>query len=243
MHPADAAPRTSQSNAPGSVTESLSNPPFHPNRTEPSMKTSLIAIALLSALGLAACAPSTDTDTETAAMTDDAAMTDEATMPQVTEPPMDPMVGDAATGDVVDTAINSPDHTTLVAAVKAADLVDTLKGAGPFTVFAPTNAAFDALPAGTVDTLLEPANKGDLTKILTYHVVPGSLNAATLAEQIQAGNGSTNLTTVEGGTLIVKADANGVTVTDAKGNVANVTTADLMASNGVVHVVDKVLMQ
>jgi uncharacterized surface protein with fasciclin (FAS1) repeats len=109
-------------------------------------------------------------------------------------------------------------------------------------VFAPTNTAFDALPAGTVDTLLKPESKGDLTKILTYHVVAGSLNAAALAEQIQAGNGSTTLTTVEGGTLTVKADANGVTVTDAKGNVANVTTADLMASNGVIHVVDKVLM-
>ena len=202
------------------------------------MKTSLLAIALLSALGLAACAPSTDTTTDT----ETAAMTDEATMPPVTEPAVDPMVGDAATGDVVDNAINSPDHTTLVAAIKAADLVDTLKGAGPFTVFAPTNAAFDALPTGTVDTLLQPENKGDLTQILTYHVVPGSLNAATLTEQIQAGNGSTTLTTVEGGTLTVKADANGVTVTDAKGNVANVTTADLMASNGVIHVVDKVLM-
>ena len=198
------------------------------------MKTSLLALALLSSLGLAACAPSTDTQT--------VATTDEAT-PQLTEPAVDPMVGDAAaTGDVVDTAISSPDHTTLVAAVQAADLVDTLKGAGPFTVFAPTNGAFDSLPAGTVDTLLEPANKGDLTQILTYHVVPGSLNAATLTEQIQAGNGSATLTTVEGGTLTVKAAANGVTVTDAKGNVANVTTADLMASNGVIHVVDKVLM-
>ncbi|HSM10795.1 MAG TPA: fasciclin domain-containing protein [Lysobacter sp.] len=202
------------------------------------MKTSLLAIALLSALALAACSPSTDTDTAA----DTTAMTDDATMPPVTEPAAEPLVGDAASGDVVDNAINSPDHTTLVAAIKAADLVDTLKGAGPFTVFAPTNAAFDALPSGTVDTLLQPENKGDLTQILTYHVVPGSLDAATLTEQIQAGNGSTTLTTVEGGTLTVKADANGVTVTDAKGNVANVTTADLMASNGVIHVVDKVLM-
>lgn len=201
------------------------------------MKTSLLAIALLSALGLAACAPSTDTATDTAAMTDD------TTMPEAVEPavePADPMA--AATADVVDSAINSPDHTTLVAAVQAAGLVDTLKGPGPFTVFAPTNTAFDALPAGTVDTLLKPESKRDLTKILTYHVVAGSLNAAALTEQIQAGNGSTTLTTVEGGTLTVKADANGVTVTDAKGNVANVTTADLMASNGVIHVVDKVLM-
>ncbi|NDK40075.1 fasciclin domain-containing protein [Pseudoxanthomonas gei] len=144
--------------------------------------------------------------------------------------------------DIIDNAVNSKDHTTLVAAVKAAGLVETLKGAGPFTVFAPTNAAFDALPAGTVDGLLKPAMKADLSKVLTYHVVPGKLDAAALSAQIQAGGGSATLTTVQGEALTAKAAGNGITLTDAKGNVANVTTADVYQSNGVIHVVDKVLM-
>ncbi|MFD0740191.1 fasciclin domain-containing protein [Lysobacter koreensis] len=160
--------------------------------------------------------------------------------------PENPMVGGApmyADKDIIDNAVNSKDHTTLVAAVKAAGLVDTLKGAGPFTVFAPVNAAFDALPAGTVDGLLKPEKKADLTKVLTYHVVPGKLDAAALMAQVQAGGGSATLTTVQGGSLIAKAaGANGISLTDAKGNTAMVTTADVMQSNGVIHVVDKVLM-
>ena len=156
-----------------------------------------------------------------------------------------PVVGGAAmyaSKDIVDNAAKSADHTTLVAAVTAAGLVDTLKSPGPFTVFAPTNAAFAALPAGTVDTLLKPESKADLTKVLTYHVVPGKIDAATLVAQIQSGGGSATLTTVEGGTLTAKLAGAGVSLTDAKGNVAAVTTADVMQSNGVIHVIDKVLM-
>ena len=156
-----------------------------------------------------------------------------------------PMVGGApmlVTRDIVDNAVNSKDHTTLVAAVKAAGLVETLKGPGPFTVFAPTNAAFAALPAGTVDTLLKPENKGTLTAVLTYHVVPGNLDAKALAAKVKAGKGSASLTTVQGETLTVRAAGGGVTVTDAKGNVAKVTIADVRQKNGVIHVVDKVLM-
>lgn len=156
-----------------------------------------------------------------------------------------PMVGGApmlVTRDIVDNAVNSKEHTTLVAAVKAAGLVETLKGTGPFTVFAPTNAAFAALPAGTVDTLLKPENKGTLTAVLTYHVVPGNLDAKALAAKVKAGKGSAALTTVQGETLTVRAAGGGVTVTDAKGNVAKVTIADVRQKNGVIHVVDKVLM-
>ncbi|MGI8560455.1 MAG: fasciclin domain-containing protein [Luteimonas sp.] len=157
-----------------------------------------------------------------------------------------PMVGGAAmyaNRDIVDNAVNSRDHTTLVAAVKAAGLVDTLKGPGPFTVFAPTNAAFDMLPAGTVDTLLKPSMKADLSKVLTYHVVPGTLDAAALTARIRAGGGSAMLKTVQGGMLTVKAGGpGGVTVTDANRNVANVTIANVRQSNGVLHVVDTVLM-
>ena len=157
-----------------------------------------------------------------------------------------PMVGGApmlVSRDIVDNAVNSKDHTTLVAAVKAAGLVETLKGPGPFTVFAPTNAAFAALPAGTVDTLLKPENKGTLTAVLTYHVVPGNLDAKSLAAKVKAGKGSAALTTVQGETLTVRAAAGGgVTVTDAKGNIAKVTIADVRQKNGVIHVVDKVLM-
>lgn len=156
-----------------------------------------------------------------------------------------PMVGGAAmlaSQDIIDNAVNSRDHTTLVAAVKAAGLVDTLKGAGPFTVFAPTNAAFDALPAGTVQTLLKPENKATLASILTYHVVAGRVDAASLAKQIKAGGGSATLTTVAGGTLTAQAAGDGVTITDAKGNTAEVTIADVYQSNGVIHVVDSVLL-
>jgi uncharacterized surface protein with fasciclin (FAS1) repeats len=155
------------------------------------------------------------------------------------------MVGVApmyVTKDIIDNAVNSKDHTTLVAAVKAAGLVDTLKGAGPFTVFAPTNTAFSALPAGTVDTLLKPENKGTLTTVLTYHVVPGRIDAAALSQQIRAGGGKAMLKTAAGGTLTASMRGNDVIVMDAKGNAAVVTTADVYQSNGVIHVVDKVLL-
>ncbi len=146
------------------------------------------------------------------------------------------------TKDIIDNAVNSKDHTTLVAAVKAAGLVDTLKGSGPFTVFAPTNAAFAKLPAGTVDTLLKPENKADLTKILTYHVVPGKLNAADLIAQAKANGGKAMLTTVQGEPLTAWVEGNSVYLTDAKGGKSMVTIADVNQSNGVIHVIDTVLM-
>ena len=155
------------------------------------------------------------------------------------------MVGGApmlATKDIIDNAVNSKDHTTLVAAVKAADLVTTLKSAGPFTVFAPTNAAFAALPAGTVDTLLKPENKAMLTGILTYHVVGGKMDAATLSKAITDGKGRAMIKTVAGGTLTATKSSTGITVTDEKGGSAKVTIADVYQSNGVIHVVDKVLL-
>ena len=146
------------------------------------------------------------------------------------------------TKDIIDNAVNSKDHTTLVAAVKAAGLVDTLKGPGPFTVFAPTNQAFAALPAGTVDTLLKPENTAKLTSVLTYHVVPGKLDAAALSKQVMDGKGSASLKTVAGGMLTVKASGGKVMVMDEMGGTATVTTADVIQSNGVIHVVDKVLL-
>lgn len=155
------------------------------------------------------------------------------------------MVGGApmlASKDIIDNAVNSKDHTTLVAAVKAAGLVDTLKGPGPFTVFAPTNAAFAALPPGTVDTLLKPENKGMLTGILTYHVVAGKMDAAAIGKAIAEGKGTATLKTVEGGTLTAKMVGGKVMVTDAKGGAATVTIPDVYQSNGVIHVVDKVLL-
>ncbi|MCM2335922.1 MAG: fasciclin domain-containing protein [Pseudomonas sp.] len=144
--------------------------------------------------------------------------------------------------DIVANASAAPNLSTLVAAVTAAGLVETLQGAGPFTVFAPTDDAFSALPAGTVEGLLKPEAKADLTGVLTYHVVPGNVDAATLTQQITDGGGEAKLTTVQGAVLTAKADNGTVTLTDAKGNVATVTTADVKQSNGVVHVIDKVLM-
>lgn len=155
------------------------------------------------------------------------------------------MVGGAAMSpsrNIVQNAIHSKDHTTLVAAVKAAGLVETLEGPGPFTVFAPTNEAFDALPAGTVANLLKPENKAALTKILTYHVVPGRLDAKALDARIAAGGGEAKLKTVEGDSLTIKGSGTHLTVTDDKGNVADVTIPDVYQSNGVIMVVDKVLM-
>ena len=144
--------------------------------------------------------------------------------------------------DIVDNAVNSKDHTTLVAAVKAAGLVDTLKSPGPFTVFAPTNAAFSQLPTGTVDTLLKPENKPMLTKVLTYHVVPGRIDAAALSQQIRAGGGRAMLKTASGGTLVAMMRGSDVVIQDAKGGQAVVTIADVYQSNGVIHVVDHVLI-
>lgn len=155
------------------------------------------------------------------------------------------MVGGApmlATQDIIDNAVNSQDHTTLVAAVKAAGLVETLKGPGPFTVFAPTNAAFGALPAGTVDTLLKPENKPALTQVLTYHVVAGKYDAAAIAKMVADGKGMAHLKTVEGGTLTAQTRGKDVLVMDEKGGTAQVTIANVYQSNGVIHVVDKVLM-
>ncbi|WP_244196198.1 fasciclin domain-containing protein [Paraburkholderia susongensis] len=144
--------------------------------------------------------------------------------------------------NIIENAVNSNDHTTLVAAVKAGGLVDTLSGKGPFTVFAPTNEAFAALPAGTVQTLLKPENKATLTKVLTYHVVPGRLTAHDLAMAVDQGGGKASLKTVEGDSLIVTRDAKGWAITDDKGDVAHVTIGDVMQSNGVIHVVDTVLL-
>ena len=146
------------------------------------------------------------------------------------------------TKTIVENAVNSPDHTTLVAAVKAAGLADTLSGAAPFTVFAPTDAAFAKLPAGTVDTLVKPENKAMLQSILTYHVVPGRLTAADLMSQIRAGGGEARLTTVQGGMLTARMMGDTVMLVDAKGGMSHVTQADVMQSNGVIHVVDTVVM-
>ena len=144
--------------------------------------------------------------------------------------------------DVVDIAIGSPAHTTLVAAVKAADLVGTLKSKGPFTVFAPTNDAFAKLPAGTVETLLKPENKGKLAGILTYHVIAGNLMANDVVAAIKKGNGKAEVTTVNGQKLTITLMGDKVMITDASGNSAHVTTADLKGTNGVVHVIDGVLL-
>jgi len=157
----------------------------------------------------------------------------------------DPMVGGAAmyaNKNIVQNAMHSKDHTTLVAAVKAGGLVGTLEGKGPFTVFAPTNEAFADLPAGTVDTLLKPENKKTLDKILTYHVVPGKLDSAVLDRDIKKGDGKATLKTVQGGTLTVTGSGKDLMVTDEKGGTARVTIADVDQSKGVIMVVNKVLM-
>lgn len=155
------------------------------------------------------------------------------------------MVGGAAmypTKNIVENAVNSKDHTTLVAAVKAAGLVETLEGAGPFTVFAPTNEAFNKLPAGTVDNLVKPENKATLTKILTYHVVAGRMSSADLMAKIKEGNGKAELTTVQGGKLWVMQKGKKLYLKDEKGGESWITIADVNQSNGVIHVVNAVLM-
>ncbi len=156
-----------------------------------------------------------------------------------------PIVGGAAmypTKNIVENAVNSKDHTTLVAAVKAAGLVETLTSPGPFTVFAPTNAAFAKLPAGTVETLVKPENKGQLTSILTYHVVAGRMTSTQLAAAIRAGKGKAALTTVNGGTLTAKMVGKNLVLVDANGGMSTVSQANVMQSNGVIHVVDSVVL-
>ncbi|MDZ7936018.1 MAG: fasciclin domain-containing protein [Emticicia sp.] len=155
------------------------------------------------------------------------------------------MVGGAAmypSKNIVENAVNSKDHTTLVAAVTAAGLVETLQSAGPFTVFAPTNAAFGKLPAGTVETLVKPENKATLTAILTYHVVAGKFSAADIVAKIKAGKGTASLTTVQGGTLKASLKGKNVILTDEKGGTSTVTIADVNQSNGVIHVIDTVVL-
>jgi uncharacterized surface protein with fasciclin (FAS1) repeats len=188
----------------------------------------LAGVSLAALLALAACG----NNAEEAAPADAAAAGTSAMAP-----------APAASGTVVSVAQGNPDFSTLVSAVTAAGLGDTLNGAGPYTVFAPTNAAFEKVPAATRESLMAPAGKADLTKILTYHVVPGRVDAATLTQQIQAGGGSAQLTTVQGGVLTAHAGADGsVTLTDAKGNVSRVVQADVPASNGVIHAIDTVVM-
>jgi uncharacterized surface protein with fasciclin (FAS1) repeats len=156
-----------------------------------------------------------------------------------------PMVGGAAmypTKNIIQNAVNSKDHTTLVAAVKAAGLVDALSGPGPFTVFAPTNAAFDKLPPGTVGELVKPENKATLTSILTYHVVAGRFTGANIAAKIKAGGGKATLTTLSGGTLTASMKGKWLVLTDAKGGMSHVTIGNVIQSNGVIHVIDTVLM-
>ncbi len=197
-----------------------------------SIKAKMMASAIaMATLGLAGCMPM-----------DDGSMSASASTSAEME---NPMVGGAAmypTKNIVENAVNSKDHTTLVAAVKAAGLVDTLMSPGPFTVFAPTNASFDKLPAGTVDTLLKPENKGTLTAVLTYHVVAGTMTSTDIAAAIKAGGGTATLSTVQGGTLTGRMVGNKLVLTDAKGGQSTVTIANVMQSNGVIHVIDSVLL-
>lgn len=186
----------------------------------------------LAILAAATVLPACTTMGESAAMADASATAESSVM-----------VGGAAmypSRNIVANAVNSRDHTTLVAAVKAAGLVDTLAGAGPFTVFAPTNAAFAKLPAGTVDTLLKPENRPMLQSVLTYHVVPGRLSAADLMARIRAGNGQARLATVQGGTLFARMMGDRIMLVDGKGGMAHVTQANVFQSNGVIHVTDSV---
>ncbi len=204
------------------------------------------------ALALSACA-SNDTmmadSNKDAMMADkDAMMADKDAMVAVEPAPAAPadtvIVGNApmySDRNVVQNASTADNLTTLVAAVQAAGLVETLEGPGPFTIFAPVNSAFDALPAGTVDTLLQPENKADLQSVLTYHVVPGTLDSASIVSQL-GGNLSTPLTTVQGGNLTISPAGDDIYVIDSKGNAARVIQSDVYQSNGVVHVIDSVLL-
>lgn len=214
------------------------------------MNKTLITLTLAGTVAAISACGGAATNTTNNAMANNSAMKPTNTMAPAntaTAPAGDgnPMVGGAPmmkTKDIIDNAVNSKDHTTLVAAVKAAGLVETLKGAGPFTVFAPVNAAFDKLPKGTVDTLLKPENKKALTGILTYHVVPGKMDAAAIAKGIEEGKGKFTMKTVAGGILVASMDGKDVIITDEKGGKSKVTIADVIQSNGVIHVVDSVLM-
>ncbi len=213
------------------------------------MKTRMLTTALLAAFALSGSAfagNSMHADSMKGdAMKDGSMQMDKSDSMAMKGNMKNPMVGGAAmyaSKDIIDNAVNSKDHTTLVAAVKAAGLVDTLKGPGPFTVFAPTNEAFGALPAGTVDTLLKPENKAMLSGILTYHVVAGKLDSKALDAKIKAGGGKAMLKTVQGEDLTVSGKGKMLMVTDAKGNTAHITIPDVYQSNGVILVVDKVLM-
>lgn len=211
----------------------------------------ILSMALLATISLAACGKNeVKDDTSMAAGRDTAVVTTEpmtntstpTTMPPASENPMVGGMPMYANKNIVENAVTSPDHTTLVSAVKAAGLVETLSGPGPFTVFAPVNAAFDKLPAGTVETLVKPESKEMLTGILTYHVVSGTYDAAKLSEEIKAGNGKAMLKTVAGGDLTASMEGSDVIITDAKGGKSKVTIADVRQSNGVIHVIDAVLM-
>lgn len=185
----------------------------------------MTAVSAVAILGLAAC------NSEP-----------EATNTDAMEPAATDTMAPAADGTVVAVAQGNPDFSTLVSAVQAAGLVDTLNGDGPFTVFAPTNAAFEKIPADTLNGLLQPAQRDALTGVLTYHVVPGRVDAAALTRQIEQGGGTATLTTVQGGTLTARVVDGTVTLTDAAGNTSRVVTADVAASNGVIHAIDTVVM-
>ncbi|MBU2166252.1 MAG: fasciclin domain-containing protein [Alphaproteobacteria bacterium] len=185
----------------------------------------MTAVSAVAILGLAAC------NSEPEATTTDAM-----------EPAATDTMAPAADGTVVAVAQGNPDFSTLVSAVQAANLVDTLNGAGPFTVFAPTNAAFEKIPEDTLNGLLQPDQRDALTSVLTYHVVAGRVDAAALTQQIEQGGGSATLTTVEGGTLTARVVDGTVTLTDEAGNTSQVVMADVAASNGVIHAIDTVVM-
>lgn len=201
------------------------------------MKSVKFAAMLLAGIAMSTTSFAQDMETKTKVKTKDGKMK--------TKGGKTVMVGGAAmypTKDIVSNAVNSADHTTLVAAVKAAGLVETLQSAGPFTVFAPTNAAFGLLPAGTVETLVKPENKATLTSILTYHVVPGKLNSKDLAKWIKKGGGSYEMTTVQGGKLWIIEKDGGFWLKDTKGGMSMITIADVNQRNGVIHVIDHVIM-
>lgn len=203
------------------------------------IKNVLVAFMLTSLVVMSACNSKTAESKES---TSEEMMEEEMMEEEVMEEET-VMVGGAAmypSKNIVENAVNSADHTTLVAAVKAAELVETLQSAGPFTVFAPVNSAFDALPEGTVATLLKPENKAALANILTYHVVAGNMKAADIVAAIKAGNGKATLTAVNGGTLVASLDGEKVIITDENGGKATVTIANVNQSNGVIHVTDAV---
>jgi uncharacterized surface protein with fasciclin (FAS1) repeats len=199
-------------------------------------KLRLVTMAGIGALALAGCSTMSEDGAMASGSADASASASTGSNPMVGGAEMFP------TKNIVENAVNSADHTTLVAAVKAAGLVETLSGPGPFTVFAPTNDAFSRLAPGTVDTLLKPENKPTLTKVLTYHVVAGNVSAAQLMKMIKDGGGTATLTTVEGEPLKASVEGSSVVLTDVNGNKSFVTQADVKQSNGVIHVVNGVLL-